>query len=223
MGRLALYFILTLAWSCLWAKPAPNRLQTKSEALLHLRELRSQNVKRLKDIDDSLRNQIENSPVTALELEVTRLKTARKEYALRQEFLDRLIFQIDTKYTEGDLRAFLERSLTDMAKVDATSSTEDTGLWKFMKFAAEAIHRLPEQKENILFFLEGYMNRSIANPIRPEDFLTTRNYSNGATSESGKPMSREQAGDLADSRLKELNSAPENHETSPPTKANPEF
>jgi hypothetical protein len=89
-----------------------------------------------------------------------------------------------------------------MAKVDAVSSTADSGLWKFMRYAADAVRRLPEQKENILPFLEGYMSRSVSHPIRPEDYLSSRNYTNGAESESGSPLSREDVGAIADRRIR---------------------
>lgn len=130
--------------------------------------------------------------------------TTRQEHMLRQEFLDRLIFQVDSKFAGGDLRIFLEKALTDMAKVDAVTSAVDTGLWKFLKFAADAIHRLPEQKENIVTFLEGYMNRSISNPICPDEYLNSRNYTNGAASEAGTPIDREDVGSATERRIHEV-------------------
>jgi len=187
----------------LWAKEARVH-QVKAESLQYLQELRVQNVKRLRDIDDTLRTRIENSPPNNIEKEVNQLKTAKHEHVLRQEFLDRLIFQIDTKFAGGDLRQFLERALTEMAKIDAVSSQANTGLWKFLKFSADAVRRLPEQKENILSFLEGYMNRSVSDPIRPDEYLNSRNYTNGSNSESGRPLHRDEVGAVADRRLQEM-------------------
>lgn len=185
------------------AKDGP-AAEVKRETLAYLQDLRVQNVKRLKDIDATLSRKIEDTPPAMLEKEVSSLKVAQREHKLRQEFLDRLIFQIDTKFAGGDLRLFLERALTEMAKIDAVSSTVDTGLWKFLKFAADAVKSLPERKENIVSFLEGYMNRSVANPIKPEDYLNSRNYSNGTKSETGAPIERDKVGEFADQRLLEL-------------------
>lgn len=198
-------FILTLlsATSLAFAKEN-SRPDPRGEALRYLRDMRSANVKRLIEIDDTLRARIEESSAASVEFEVSRLQVAKKEHALRQEFLDRLILQVDTRFMGGDLRAFLERALTEMAKIDATNGSADPALWKFLKFAAEAVRRLPEKKENIIVFLEGYMNRSVANPIRPEDFLNSRNYSNGLESESGHPVDRDQVGAVADSRIQTL-------------------
>lgn len=175
----------------------------KSDSLKYLQDLRTQNVRRLQEIDQSLTRKIEESVPTQIETDVAHLKQAKKEHVLRQEFLDRLIFQVDTKFRGGDMKAFLERTLVDMAKVDAVG-TGESGLWKFLRYASDAVRRLPEQRENILSFLEGYMNRSVANPVKPDDYISSRNYSNGAKSESGSPMAREEVGAVADRRLQEL-------------------
>jgi len=199
-----------------WAKET-RQFQVKSEALRALKEMREQNVKRLKEIDQTLRARIEDSSAVSVEFEVNRLRVAKHEHTLRQEFLDRLIFQVDTKFSGGDLRPFLERTLTEMAKVDAASmAPNDAGLWKFLKFAAEVVGKLPEKKENILTFLEGYMNRSVANPIRPEDFMSTRNYSNGLDSESGHPLARDEVGAVADRRIRQVQEG-ENDQPAKPT------
>jgi hypothetical protein len=192
--------LLSLSLSCLaaWGKN-----DVKSDTLDYLKELRNQNVKRLREIDQTLSNRIEETQGPTFEAEVSTLQSAKKEHMLRQEFLDRLIFQVDTKFRDGDLRAFMERSLVEMAKVDVSSQTQ-SGLWKFLKYAADAVRRLPEQKENIVAFLEGYMNRSVADPIRPEDYLSTRNYTNGAKSESGKPLNREDVGAVAERRIQDM-------------------
>ncbi len=175
----------------------------KSDSLKYLQDLRSQNVRRLQEIDQSLNRKIEEAAPTQIESDVNILKQAKKEHVLRQEFLDRLIFQVDTKFRGGDMKAFLERTLVDMAKVDAVGAGE-SGLWKFLRYASDAVRRIPEQRENILSFLEGYMNRSVTNPVKPDEYLSSRNYSNGAKSESGSPMPREDVGAVADRRLKEL-------------------
>lgn len=185
-----------------WA--ADTSVVDKGDSLRYLQDLRTQNVKRLEEIDKTLHRHIEETKSQHLETEVTALQTAKREHLLRQEFLDRLIFQIDTKFAGGDLRTFLERALVDMAKVDAVSSNAQSGLWKFLKYASDAIRSLPEKKENILSFLEGYMNRSVVNPVRPEDYLASRNYSNGSQNEAGSPLTRDQAGAFADRRLKEI-------------------
>lgn len=175
--------------------------EVKTESLKFLQDLRIENAKRLKDVDESLRKEVEVGS-TDLAKDVSTLKAEQREHRLRQDFLDRLIFQIDTHFNGTDLRAFLEPALKEMAKIDAVSS--DSGLYVFMRYAAEAVNKLPEQKENILSFLEGYMRGSVSNPIPPKEFLASRNYSNGSQSESGEPLNREDVGAIADRRLHEL-------------------
>jgi hypothetical protein len=182
--------------------------EVKADSLRFLQDLRKENVKQLTDIDDTIKKKIEEGSDKGLETEVARLKADQKEHMLRQEFLNRLIFQVDANFRGGDLRKFLGDALTDMAKVDAVQSYADTGLWKFMRNAADAVKRLPEQKENILSFLEGYMQKSVSNPVPASEFLSTRNYSNGAKSEQGSPLSRDEVGAIADRRLHELDSVP---------------
>lgn len=202
--RLGILVLTTLSVSLPALAVERSVTEVKSDSLRFLRDLRSENVKRLKEIDQTLSRKIEESAGDNLEKEVSTLRAAKREHSMRQEFLDRLILQVDTKFSGGDLRAFLERALTDMAKIDAVSSSSDSGLWKFMKYAADAVRRLPEKKENILAFLEGYMTKSVSDPVKPEQYLSTRNYTNGAKSEEGSPLSREDVGAIADRRLQEL-------------------
>jgi hypothetical protein len=180
--------------------------QVKSDSLKYLQDLRTQNVRRMQEIDQSISRKMEDIAPAQIESEVSPLRTAKREHALRQEFLDRLIFQIDTKFIGGDMKQFLEASLVNMAKIDASNASE-TGIWKFMKYASDAVRRVTDQKENILSFLEGYMNRSVSNPIKPEEYLSSRNYTNGAVSESGRPVGRDEVGAIADRRIRESNAA----------------
>lgn len=205
---LTLFSLSSRSWSA-----EPSTIEIKGDSLRQLQELRKKNVKRLAELDSTLAKKIEDTKAVEVESEVRRLRHEKQEHLLRQEFLDRLIFQLDTKFSGGDLRAFLERALVEMAKIDAASASSSEGLWKFLKYSADAIHRLPEQKENVLAFLENYMNMSISNPVLPEKFLATRNYSNGSRSESGSPMERDQVGDFAEKRLSQLSSGAAPRET----------
>lgn len=186
------------------AADAPTALQVKSDTLSYLQNMREQNVKHLREIDQSLRTKMSEDGVADVEREVTRLRDERHEHMLRQDFLSRLIFQVDTRFSGGDLRLFLRQALGEMATTDVTSTAAtDPGLWKFLKFASEALNHLPEKREDILGFLDGYMQRSVANPMNPTKYLDSRNYTNGLKSESGQPMRADEVGALADKRLRE--------------------
>lgn len=176
---------------------------SKNESVRFLRDLRNANFNRLQDIQDSINKRMTEGSLRSLESDVLSLKATQQEHLLRIEFLNRLINQVDGHFGGGDLRAFLERELPKMATTEVLSTNGDRSLWKFMRYAADAIHRIPERNENVLAFLEGYMNRSITNPVDPKDYLNMRNYTNGAKSEAGAPLSREDVGAFADRRLQE--------------------
>lgn len=216
--KMILFANLSILAQTSWgAESSP--VEIKGDSLRQLQELRTQNVKRLSELDNALAQKIEETKAADIESEVRKLRDQKQEHLLRQEFLDRLIFQLDTKFNGGDLRAFLEHALVEMAKIDAksTASTGD-GLWKFLKYSADAIHRLPEQKENILAFLEGYMNISVSHPVLPEKYLALRNYTNGSQSESGSPLERDQVGAIAEKRLHQLSEAEKLQQPTVPTK-----
>ncbi len=201
----AIFKALVLASALVVSGHAMAREEGKTDSLKYLQELRNKESKRLREINETLSRKMDESTSTSLDDEMQVLKIQQNEHRLRQEFLDRLIFQVDTKFGGGDMRAFLEQTLISMAKVDAVSSLHaENGLWKFLKYSSDAIRRLPEQKENVLAFLEGYMNRSVANPITPQEYLATRNYTNGSYSDSGRPLSREEAGSQADLKLQQI-------------------
>jgi hypothetical protein len=189
---------------CAKAAERAHPQQQKSDSMTFLQDLRRENSKRLGEIDSSLSKRIDADTDAKWEDEIAALKADKREHMLRQEFLDRLILQVDTKFRGGDLRNFLEVTLTDMAKTDAMSaSSENTSLWRFMKNAADAVKRIPDQKENVLSFLEGYMSKSVSNPVRPDDYMNQRNYTNGSKNESGSPMERDEVGAVADQRLQQ--------------------
>jgi hypothetical protein len=200
----AIFFVLTVFVTLAWPTLARevSTPEVKHDSLRELQAVRSENTKKLKDLDESLTKKIQDETTTEdVESAIEDLKKQKREYLMRQEFLDRLIFQIDTHFAGGDLRKFVGDTLVSMSVVDATSPAQaDTSLAKFLKFAAEAVRHLPEQKENVIAFLEGYMNQSISHPIRWEDYVSTRNYTNGAKSETGRPIARDEVGAIADQR-----------------------
>jgi hypothetical protein len=204
-----LFLALTLAAAILLTGPFAHAekvsFEAKGDSLRYLQELRNKESKQLLEINETLSHKMESTLSDGIDKEVGQLKTAQLEHQMRQEFLDRLIHQVDMNFRGGDLRAFLQKALVEMAKIDAiTSAQSGHALWKFLRYSADAIRSLPEQKENILAFLEGYMNRSVSNPIPPQDYLASRNYTNGTQSEMGNTMTAEAAGSIADERIQEM-------------------
>ncbi len=175
------------------------------EALGYLLSLKEQNGQKLIEIDRTMKESL--SPKTPEQLEraeaeVNRLGDLREEYLLRQNFLDRLIFQVDTHYRGGDLKAFLKQRTKVLAEIEVKSTDSDRSLWKFLTYLSLALNQTPEKDEDVLEFIEGYMKASgIRNPIPPTEYLAKRNYTNGTEAMMAAKVSKENLGELVEKQL----------------------
>jgi hypothetical protein len=129
----------------------------------------------------------------------------RRERLLRQEFLDRLVFQIDSKFQGGEIREFLHQTFLEMSLTEASSGASDTSLWRFLTYLSLAIKTLPERGENLISFVEGYMEFStISKPVRPDQFVSLRHYTNGTSSHPAEQaVDKTEVGDAVESRLEQ--------------------
>lgn len=203
-GLLTLALCMTISVSG-WAAPGGSE---RSQVLSDLQAIKAENTSRLNEIEKRIRSQLENrlAPtlnVTFDEKEVESLNEQRQERLLRQDFLDRLIFQVDTKYSSGDLRAFLSERLSDMARADLLSRESNQALWKQMTYLSQALRDLPERDTNAVGFVEGYLKAStFKKPIKADEYLKSRQYTNGRESVAATMPTLEQAAELAEKRLK---------------------
>lgn len=203
--------------------------ESREEALSALKSLVEKNQNRLEQIDRSIRKGLmdvrniglsDTSPASAQpqekltlkERELESLSLQRREHLLRQDFLDRLSFQLDRHFHGGDLRAFLERKTLEMAQTEISSSQPESNMWKFLSYLSLALKELPERHESPFAFVEGYMRFStLLNPSRPDDYLAKRNYTNGRDFETAEPMSADRVGEVVEAKIKELQSKEQNH------------
>lgn len=195
---------LSLAGSAFAAAPPPSR----PEAIAFLTGLKSQNTARLQDTDKAMAAKLDDTKDTRLldnvHAEIEKLRADKKELLLRQEFLDRLILQFDTKYDGQNPKEFLEGALKKMAQVEI-ESTSPTTIWPFLDNLRRLISRLPDQQDRVLALVEGYMKQtSISHPLHPDEFMKNIAYSNGSQTEGAKPMDRAVVGEYTDRKLKEL-------------------
>lgn len=205
-----------------FASSVPSRRPpSKEELILRLRDLQSQQLQALNDIDGRLRKTFDDS--TSINFKVVEKTTARRltvltdslevlndrraELIARRTFIDQLILQIDSKWTQQPLQSFLEHQLLEMARTDLIDTTgSEPRLWKFFTYLSVVIREIPEPREDLLSFIEGYMNfSSVLAPKSPLEFLASRNYSNGGVSISAQPATHEGAGDGLEKKLVELN------------------
>lgn len=209
MINIQLLLFMACATGKAFAAPPP---PSKSEAVGFFSALKEQNTVRLQETDKTIVKKLDDTKDTrtlsTLHAEIEKLRTDKRELLLRQEFLDRMILQFDSKYEGQHPREFLENVLKSMAEVEISSDRPVT-IWPFLDNLRRLIARVPDTQDRVLNLVEGYMKQtSIAHPMMPDDFLANVAYSNGSQSESAKPMPRTEVGAFADKQLKQIASAP---------------
>lgn len=194
--------------------------ENRQEALEEMHALIEKNHGRIEAIDKSIReglmnlrdlkinqNEVDPRKFGSMEKGLESLSLQRREHLLRQDFLDRLSFQVDRHFQGGDLRKFLEVKILKMAQGELSSSQPDTNMWKFLSYLSLALKELPERHEAPFAFIEGYMRFStLLNPTRPTDYMSKRNYTNGMDFEEAEPMSADRVGEVVEEKIKEIQS-----------------
>lgn len=212
-----LLFLLAFAISSAAHGTSGDASLSRSEAVTYLVELAQQNQSTLKAIDLEIRDVLMKSHNTNLTpkkgkgqlqihtVHLEKLSLRRREYFLRQNFIDRLKFKIDKDYKGQEMKAFLSKTVLELAHEEALDSQGDFGLTRFCNYLSLAIKQIPERNENLLGFVEGYMKfSSILNPVSPADYIHHRSYTNGRDTYNAKPVDREDVGELVEERLQQL-------------------
>jgi len=201
--------IISLITGILLSGPA--HALSKSECLSTLQQLKSQNQIRMQELDSRITKALNQTPLQdeGFDKQMSDLAQQRMELKLRQVFLDRLILQVDHHYKGSELRSFLKERLVEMAKSDLTNGDPNEHIWKFLTYLSRAIDSIPERNENLLSFVEGYMNFStLSAPIPPKEFLRSRQYTNGKDSFAANDLKKDEVGEVVENRLKALEKKP---------------
>ncbi len=139
------------------------------------------------------------------ELELLALIEKQSETQLRLDFFDRLSFQIESKLKDQDLRSFLIQILNEMSSSEALSADGNTILSIFLGYLSKAMQSVPEPNENLINFIEIYVEVStISHPIPPEQFVNLRHYSNGKISLTAKPVAADEVGDVTEEQINSI-------------------
>ncbi len=182
----------------------------KDQAINDIRALKAHNTLQIQQLDSRIRQMLNTAPQTLLsspldEEQVEKLSAERRELLLRQDFLDRLILQVDSRFTTGNLREFLSERLSEMARIDLLSSNSNQQLWKQMTYLSQALRDLPERNQNTISFIEGYLKASpFKSPVKPDEYLKSRQYTNGRDAVAATPMARDEVGEKVEKRIQEL-------------------
>lgn len=134
--------------------------------------------------------------------QLTSLRTKLDEFKHRLYIIDRLIFQVDSKYSGQTLKTFIEQNLLEMAY---TEFLNNESIWRFMIYLSVAVRELYNPHEDIVGFIEGYINFStISHPRSPFEYLHEGNYTNGSQVSSGSPIPQEELGEAWEKHVEKL-------------------
>jgi len=188
-----------------------NVASSKKEVLAQLKTLQDKQIAEGNELEGAIRKQLNETlklEVGGDDLDVAGRRTnlvtkkidelnkRRAELNARREIVDRLIFQIDSKWDgHAPLKAFLTQTFIEMASTDL-SEGRDNRLWKEFTYLSMVMREVPERNEDVVSIFEGYLNySSVLDPKTPAEFMATRNYTNGLESAQAHATDRSSVGD----------------------------
>lgn len=183
---------------------------SKRDMIERLKKLKETQASELASLESAIRKKLQESMSLNVAKEEVRfatqkagmltskldeLNTRRSELNARREMIDRLIFAVDSKYSNQPIQQFLEQQFLEMASTDL-SEARDSRMWKAFTYFSIAIREVPEPREDMFNVIESYMNFSnVLDPKTPAEFLASRNYTNGVESVAARPVERGSIGD----------------------------
>jgi hypothetical protein len=217
-----LMWLLVLAAPSAFAMPQPVRWaadhdvsltaqqQTKKDVLSRLKILQDRQITESTELENAIRKQLNDTMALATDgddftvasrrtslvtKKIEELNKRRSELNARREIVDRLIFQIDSKWdSKSKLQDFLKQTFIEMAATDLADG-RDNRLWKEFTYLSMVMGEV-EQNEDALSLFQGYLTyASVLDPKTPADYLASRNYTNGAESQAARGTSRDVLGD----------------------------
>lgn len=194
---------------------------SKAQTIDNLKQIQRKQLQTLESVDQSIRKLLAESQsvnlrdgdavaaekhMLTIPQRLANLQTQREELLLRRDFMDQIIFQVDSKWTTQPLAVFLEQTLLDMAAAELTTGgASKTEFWRFYTYLSIAVREIPEPREDLIEFLAGYLEFSgIKTPKSPLAYLDTRNYTAGSISQAAKPGRRDEAGSDVERRLRAI-------------------
>ncbi|OQW50879.1 MAG: hypothetical protein A4S09_11170 [Proteobacteria bacterium SG_bin7] len=202
----------------------------KSDLLKNLRKVQESYSRALSEVNKLMISQIlatqtvhitnkgEKQAQHSLDNSVSQIEDINvKMHELKQRIylVDRLIFQTDSKYTNGqNPKTFFAQQLLDMSYTELASSTATHGaefpIWKFMIYFSVAIREIHNPHENIVDFIESYIaHSSITEPKSPFSFLREGNYINGSQVQTANPIPADRVGEAWEEQVKKMGGVPD--------------
>lgn len=135
-----------------------------------------------------------------------------REKDLRLQFSNRLLFQVERKYQETDLRQFMIDTANDMKQTDEMRENQSYGgINEFLEDLKDALKTLIEPHENVVSFIRDFTQFcTITTPCSVDQYAETRNYSDGKDMEKAEPMNVDDAAESVAQKIDQEDQASEN-------------
>lgn len=183
---------------------------SKKDILARLKLLQNQQIIESSELENAIRKQLSETmtmDVSGDDLNVATHRTGlvtkkidelnkrRNELNARREIVDRLVFQVDSKWSNQKLQDFLAQTFIEMASTDLADG-RDNRLWKEFTYLSMVVREVSDANEDMMGLVEGYLKfSSVLEPKTPGEFLASRNYTNGVESQMAHASSRDSLGD----------------------------
>lgn len=191
--------------------PAQAAAPSKKDVLAKLKTLQDKQIAESTELENAIRKQLNETikleigdddlgvagrRTNLVTKKIDELNKRRTELNARREIVDRLIFQIDTKWDgRSPLKNFLTTTFIEMASTDL-SDGRDNRLWKEFTYLSMVMREVPEKGDDVVSIFEGYLNfSSVLDPKTPAEFIASRNYTNGLESAQARTPERSSLGD----------------------------
>lgn len=211
MKTLILSLITAISFTSVNAFGAVQNSFPRNEILGNLVKMRDEARTKTVELEQKIQKSIDRSMnpdeiVVPSEKEIQQMRAEMKDIKFKQNFLDRLIFQVDTRWKEqGEFKKFLTMTIQDLAKQEATN-TEKDGDWAYITQLGLVLKEtISDRGENPMTLVEDYLKQStLQKPMKPKEFLSKRHYSNGRLSTQSETPEKDTVGDVVDKKIQSL-------------------
>ena len=211
MKTLILGLITAISFTAVKAFGAVQNSFPRNEILGSLVKMRDEAQSKTAELELKIKKSIELSMnpdevVTPSDKEIKQMRAEMKDIKFKQNFLDRLIFQVDTRWKEqGEFKKFLTQTIQEIAKQEATN-TEKEGDWAYISQLGLVLKETAADRgENPMSLVQDYLKQStLQKPLKPKEFLSKRHYSNGKLSTQSETPEKDTVGDTVEKKLQSL-------------------
>jgi hypothetical protein len=150
----------------------------KDDMLKTVDELLVANSLSLQVIEKTIKNNMGTNDPRQGNLSASVAQSLKEEYVLRQEFLNRLKFQIVNYYRSTSTeQQFLDFALGKIQKQEELEGRSSKGLHKFANTLKEIFKKNLEKTQNPFEVIQYYFSQSkVTNPLSADEFLSKQDY-----------------------------------------------